>query len=115
MTFTDLPPTVSSTLAVECAEFPNSVPYAYYFTKALELYEVSNHVILTQMPTWSSFGDSLGLPRLFQNAENSSLVLRLDECFSRWERSLPRSLRLDASQSSGDEVLHRQVVMLFLR
>jgi hypothetical protein len=115
VTFTVLPPTVGPSLRDENIEGQNSVPYAYYFTKVLELYEISNHIMLAQMPTWSSFSDSLGLPRLSQDAEYSSLVLQLDACLSKWEKNLPQNLRFDVSQSNADGVSHGQVVMLHLR
>jgi hypothetical protein len=115
VTFTVLPPTVSSSLRDKTIEGQNSIPYTYYFTKVLELYEISNHIMLAQMPTWSSFGDSLGLPRLSQDAEYSSLVLHLDACLSKWEKNLPQNMRLNVSQSNADGVSHGQVVMLHLR
>lgn len=89
------------------------VPSAYYFTKMLELYEIVNHIMLSQAT--SNFGDKLDLPRLYQDNDSFGTVVQHDACLDKWEKSLPRLLRHDASQKSTNNVLYKQSLILRLR
>jgi hypothetical protein len=79
----------------------------------LELYEIVNHVMLSQVN--NSFADNLDLPHLYQNDENFGVAVQHDACLSKWEKSLPLSLRLDVSQGNTEDVLYRQALILRLR
>lgn len=110
-----VPPVAIDSLRDNALEGQPHVLSAHYFTRTLELYEVSNHIMFSQPPACSSFGEGLGLPRLYQNEEYFGTVLQLDACLNKWEKSLPQSLRVDISQGGGDDVSHRQGVILRLR
>jgi hypothetical protein len=86
-----------------------------YFSKLLELYEISNHVMLSQTATTGGFADKLSLPRLYQNDKYLSRAVKLDLSMHKWEKSLHRSLRLDESQGEAGDASHRQRVILRLR
>ena len=86
-----------------------------YFTNVIELYEISNHIMLSQAPACSSLGDRLGLPRLYQNEDHFGIVVQLDACLNKWEDSLPKTLRYNPSHGDGNAVLLRQGVALRLR
>jgi len=88
---------------------------AHYFTKMLELYEIGNHIMLSQTPARSSFGDKFGLPRLYGNDESFGTVVKLENCLIKWESTLPQSLRPEIYEGNIDEVVHRQAVILRLR
>ncbi|KAF4625816.1 hypothetical protein G7Y89_g12348 [Cudoniella acicularis] len=91
------------------------VPSAQYFTKMLELYEIANHIMLSQMPACGNLGDRLGLPRLYQNDEYFNTVLQLDACLNKWEKNNHQLLTLEIPQGDVDVVLQIQGVILRLR
>jgi hypothetical protein len=80
-----------------------------------ELYEINNHVMLSQMSTSNSLADKLGLPRLYRNEDYFGSVVQLDACLNKWEENLPRCLRIEIFPGDRDEIVHRQAVMLRLR
>lgn len=86
-----------------------------YFTKALELYEFANHIMLSQAPSNTSFAEKLGLPHLYQKDELCGIPIQFDICLNKWEKALPYSLRLDVPQINLEEILQRQRVMIHLR
>jgi len=91
------------------------VSSAFYFTRMLEVYEIANHIILSQTPPENNFGDKLGLPRLYQNEDPFGTLVQLDACLDKWEKSLPQPLRLGTSQGNPDDASNRQGVLLHLR
>lgn len=96
-------------------EAQHSVPSTHYFTKMLELYEIANHIMLSQVSVSSNFADSLGLPRLYQKDEYFGTALQLDLCLNKWEKNIPPSLRPDIFRADADDVSHKQGVLLRLR
>ena len=96
-------------------EGQSRVPYAPYFAKTLELYEIGNRIMLSQAPAGSAFGDRLGLPRLYRNDEYFGTVVQLEACLNKWESTLPQSLRPATYQGNTNAILYRQAVILRLR
>jgi hypothetical protein len=96
-------------------EEEHDVLSADYFMKTLELYEISHHIILSQISTGNSLADRLGLSRLYKNEEYFANTLKLDNCLSKWEKDLPNSLRYDISKSHTNNLSYRQSVILHLR
>ena len=88
---------------------------ANYFTKMLELYEITNHVMLSQMSSHNSVAARLGLPHLYQDEEYFSTAVKLEAAINKWDKSLPRSLRLDSFQGDVGDDLFKQRVILRLR
>jgi hypothetical protein len=81
----------------------------------LELYEITNHVLLSQMSSHDSIAYRLGLPRLYQDEEYFSTATKLEASINKWDKNLPRSLRLDSSQGDVGDDLFKQRVILRLR
>ena len=88
---------------------------AICFMKTLELYEIANHVMLSQVSACSSTTNRLGLPRLYENGDYFGTAVQLDNCISKWEKELPQLLKHDSFQVGVDDTLLRQRVMLRLR
>jgi hypothetical protein len=86
-----------------------------YFTKMLELYEITNHIMLSQTSSHNSIADRLGLPHLYQDEEYFSTATKLEASLNKWDKSLPRSLRLENSQGDVSDDLFKQRVILRLR
>jgi hypothetical protein len=84
----------------------------YYFTKGLELYEITNHAMLSQTSSHHSLAVKLGLPHLYQDEEYFITAVKLEASINKWDKSLPRSLRLDSSQGDvGDDLLRQRVIL----
>lgn len=81
----------------------------------LELYEISNHIMLSQSNSSSSSGERLGLHRLFRNDEYLSDVIHFDACLDRWEAGVPNMLRIEECRGDGDPDVYRQAAILHLR
>jgi hypothetical protein len=96
-------------------EEPQSVSFAHYSMKTLEIYEICHHIMLSQVSTGSNLADRLGLPCLYQSEHYFSNTLQLDTCLNKWEKSLPESLRYNSSELPNDSNLYGQSVMLRFR
>ena len=83
--------------------------------KTLELYEIGNHIMLSQVSASCTITNRLGLPRLYQNENYFGTALKLDGCLDRWEKNLTPSLKYDIFQVGVDDTLQRQRVTLRLR
>jgi hypothetical protein len=83
--------------------------------KTLELYEICNHIMLSQVSACSVVANRLGLPRLYQHEDYFGTAVQLDNCLSRWEKELPRFLKHDFFQAEVEDTLQRQRVTLRLR
>jgi hypothetical protein len=81
----------------------------------LELYEIINHIMLSQTSSHNSVAGRLGLPHLYQDEEYFSTAVKLEVVINKWDKSLPRSLRLDSSQGDVGDDLFKQRVILRLR
>jgi len=90
------------------------VPSIDYLSHMVELYEISNHIMLSQLPP-SSVMDMLGLPRMYQNQEYFVTAVQLDACLNKWEKGLPGALRVDVSESSVSDSSQVQGIILRLR
>lgn len=90
------------------------VPCMDYLTKIIELYEISNHIMISQTPP-SSVTDMLGLSRMYQNQEYFVTAVHLDTCLTKWEKNLPQSLRLDVSESNVYNNSQVHAIILRLR
>jgi hypothetical protein len=108
-------PAALDTLHDHGSEGKCDVISSQYFPKMLELYEIANHTMLSQLSACTSFSDRLGLPRLYQNEDDDTIAMKLDVCLRNWEKSLPPSLKFDAAESSEYGILERQRVMCRLR
>ena len=86
-----------------------------YFTKTLELYEITNHIMASHMPVYSSFTDALGLPRLYPNHDYLSTAVKLDGSLDRWKRNLSSGFELDLAPGSKSHFSLSQRVLLRLR
>jgi hypothetical protein len=85
---------------------------SYYFTKGLELYEIINHVVLSQTSSHNSLAGKLGLPYLYQGEEYFTTAVKLEASINKWDKSLPRSLRFDSSQGDcGDDLLRPRMIL----
>lgn len=91
------------------------VPAALYSTKMIELYEISNHIMLSQESGRGGFVARLGLPTLYHNNEYIGTALQLDACLKKWEKSLPQDWRADIDRGNADNALSRQGVILRFR
>jgi hypothetical protein len=88
---------------------------ADFFIKTLELYEINNHIMLSQVcPSWSG-ANTLGLPCLYQDDKSFEIALQLDDCLDRWDRGLPSSFKYDPLKLDDNDTLQRQQVTLRLR
>lgn len=84
-----------------------------YFIKTLELYEICNHIMLSQTPSQhSEFFQRLGLPMLYQCQDQMGNISRLDACLNKWEQSLPPSLRYHDTQDSSYGSMRREALYL---
>ena len=93
----------------------NAESSTVFFMKTLELYEICNHIVLSQVSVCNTFANRLGLPRLYENEDYFGIAVQLDNCLSRWEKDLPRLLRHGILEVGVDDALQRQRVMLRLR
>jgi hypothetical protein len=103
---------MASLTVLPAAKGSDHVSSTQYFTKMLELYEISNYTMLSQSPAGSSL-DTLGLPRC-QNLGYFDSVVQLDSCLDKWDKRVPEALRL-GSQGNSDETSYRQAFLLRLR
>lgn len=112
------PPTSSAAIDSLASNYkgdPNLVLSADFFAKTLELYEINNHIMLSQISPSSSVTNRLGLPRLYRDEKSLEIALQLDDCLDKWDKGLPFSLKYDPSKLDADDSCHRQQVMLRLR
>ncbi len=87
-----------------------------YVTKSLEGYEITNHVMLSQLPPRSSLAEKLGLPRLYHNDEHyCNTAMKLDACVDRWHKSMPQPFRLEIAREGADRVAYVRAFLLRLR
>lgn len=88
-----------------------------YFVKTLELYEICNHIVLSQVPSQhNEFIENLGLPLLYDCHDQIKNISRLDACLNRWEKSLPPALIFEQSAAAGGEAFtHRKAIHLRFR
>ena len=90
-------------------------PSAACFMKTLELYEIANHIMLSQVSAYGSAANRLGLPSLYQNGDYFGTAVQLDNCIGKWEKELPQLFKHDNFEVDVDDTLQRQRVMLRLR
>ncbi|RDW56548.1 hypothetical protein BP6252_14098 [Coleophoma cylindrospora] len=113
------PPTVSSFFIDPVLDHgiggPSRVPPAPYVAKIIDLYEMSNHIMLLQAPASNISADRLGLPRLYQDNEYLSTAVQIDACLNKWERGLSQPLRSDADQRNTEDISYTQGVYLRIR
>ena len=93
----------------------NSQEYAY-LNKTLELYEITNRMVLSRNSDYNATAD----PRLSrQNDGGIGAVMQLEEAIVQWETSLPLGLRLENFQENQEnrasDVMYRQALLLRLR
>ena len=86
-----------------------------YFTKVLEIYEISNHFMLSQVSSCSTFEARLGLPTLYKKEDYYVNVMRFESCLDRWQKALPRSLAPAFVAINEDTPSVRQRTVLHLR
>ncbi|PVH87582.1 hypothetical protein DL98DRAFT_581591 [Cadophora sp. DSE1049] len=86
-----------------------------YFTKVLEIYEISNHTMLSQVSSNNTSEAGLGLPVLYKKDDYYANVMRFESCIERWQKGLPRSLAPVFEAASEDTPLTRQRTVLHLR
>ncbi|KAH8891153.1 putative fungal-specific transcription factor [Thozetella sp. PMI_491] len=92
-----------------------NAPYQQYLTKCMEVYEITNHIMLSQTSMHTSFADKFGLPRLHQNEEYCALSMKLENCLNKWHQTLPQSLTLDATWESSISLSNPRALMIHLR
>ncbi|KAJ3494601.1 hypothetical protein NLG97_g3970 [Lecanicillium saksenae] len=87
-----------------------------YFIKTLELYEICNHIALSQAPPQhNEFSENIGLPVLYKHRDQMKNICQLDECLTKWEKSLPPSLICDHSVAKTDVSAYRKANYLRFR
>ncbi|KAH7410874.1 putative fungal-specific transcription factor [Cadophora sp. MPI-SDFR-AT-0126] len=86
-----------------------------YFTKVLEIYDISNHITLSQVPSSGASEARLGLSVLYNKDDYYSTVMRFESCIDRWQKGLSRSLAPVFEAVNEDTPLIRQRTMLHLR
>ena len=87
-----------------------------FVSKSLEGYEITNHVLLSQMPPRSNLAEKLGLPRLYHNDEYyCNIAMKLDACVDRWHKSIPQPLRLETARGGADRDVHLRALIMRLR
>lgn len=96
-------PSISSLHGSSDLVNPYDETSAHYSIKMLELDEITNHIILSQV-----------LPRLYQNIDLNA-ILRIDNCLNKWEDSLPPSLQFHFVNDGNENGLDLQQVNLRLR
>jgi len=85
-----------------------------YFTKTLELYEISNHFINSQGSA-RVLGETFGVPQSSQSDEYISALIKFDARLLNWEKSFPDALKLESYERNDDSIQYRQAVFLRFR
>lgn len=80
----------------------------------MEVYEISNHITLSQIPR-RNFLDTLGAPPRFQLEDHISNVAKFDACFDRWASDVPEALRYRKADGHSDRISRKQALVLQLR
>ncbi|KAL5603463.1 hypothetical protein FOVSG1_006213 [Fusarium oxysporum f. sp. vasinfectum] len=96
----------------------DQLPYQDFFTKTLELYEITNHTVqkfYSPAHTRSQYVDHPGIVKPSQDEEKLAIIIQVDGCLSRWEHSLPAHLKLGNSEYQPDDICRRQATILHLR
>ncbi|KAI1378154.1 putative fungal-specific transcription factor [Hypoxylon crocopeplum] len=86
-----------------------------YFAKTLELYEFSSQIMLSQLPAGGAFAAKWNLPRPYLHDDPLAAAMQFDACLTKWEKSLPESLRFDSYQGNYDGTLLSKRVTFRLR
>lgn len=86
-----------------------------YLTKSIELYEIFNHIIEAQAPAPTmAANDRFGLAVLYRPEDQLSTVSRLDTSLTRFEDSLPESLKY-ATALEQPLAMRQQAALMFLK
>lgn len=106
----------SSTVPLTCPPTTQDPATSIYFVKTVELYEICNHIFLSQAPfQHNEFIENLGLPLLYEGQDQIKNISRLDACLTRWEQSLPPPLVCEDSAAKEDITTYRKAVYLRFR
>ncbi len=97
----------------EAVEIQHPVSDVELLAKLVELYEISNHIMISQEAR-SSLAERLCLPRL-STSDTFGTAIQFETCLNDWEKSLPQSLKLDNFQEKRMDVSYRRAIMVQLR
>lgn len=86
-----------------------------YLTNTVELYEISNYILLSRLPIRNGFSAKLGLPPLYRFDEHFGDVSRFDACLDRWANALPQTLRHGRVDGRVDPASYKQALLLQFR
>lgn len=78
----------------------------------IELYEITHHIMSSQESRRSNFAEKLGLPYLYRNNDYAGTAIKLDDCLSKWDQGLPKSM---TEQGVTDDGSSSQGLILRLR
>lgn len=95
----------------------SELPYQDFFNKTLELYEITNHALqkfYSPGHTHSHYVEHAAIVKPSQDEEKLAIIIQVDGCLGRWERSLPVNLKMEESKQL-DDVCRRQATILHLR
>jgi hypothetical protein len=96
----------------------DQLPYEEFFTKTLELYEITSHAVrqfFSEAHTHNQNADGSGIINTSQEEKILAIIIQVDGCLSRWEQSLPAHLKLGDAKHQPDDICRRQSTVLHLR
>ncbi|KAL2417767.1 Sorbicillinoid biosynthetic cluster transcription factor 2 [Exophiala dermatitidis] len=111
-----VPATISTrgTYSAHNSDHPISATDTSYETKTMELSEIIIQITFLQVSAQSSVAERLGLPPLLLTADLKT-TMQVDECLSRFVKTLPPSLSLNSVADSTANELSAQPLLLHIR